>query len=295
MLLVQKKKDADMKAMKDKYQGILCIILSCLFFALMSFFVRIAGDLPTMQKAFFRNAVAAVVAVVCLIKAEEKVRIKRANWLDLFMRSFCGTIGLVCNFYAIDKMNIADANMLNKLSPFFAIIMSFFLLKEKVNKVEWACVITAFVGTLFIIKPSFQMQFLYAMIGVLGGFGAGVAHTYVRKLGLKRERGPVIVLCFSLFSTLVTLPFFIFQCEPMSFIQLACLLAAGVSAAGGQFTLTVAYRKAPAKEISVYNYTQIIFAALLGIMFLGQIPDWMSVAGYIIIIGSAVYKWRHIT
>lgn len=131
------------------------------------------------------------------------------------------------------------------------------------------------------------------MIGVLGGFGAGVAHTYVRKLGVKGEKGPVIVLCFSVFSTLVTLPFFIFQYEPMSLMQLACLLAAGVSATGGQFTLTVAYRKAPAKDISVYNYTQIIFAAMLGMMFLGQIPDWMSLIGYVIIIGSAFYKWKH--
>lgn len=62
---------------------------------------------------------------------------------------------------------------------------------------------------------------------------------------------------------------------------------------GGQFTLTIAYRKAPAKEIYVYNYTQIIFAALLGMMFLGQIPDWMSLLGYVVIIGSAFYKWKH--
>ena len=279
--------------MKQKYQGILYIILSCFCFALMSYFVRIAGDLPTMQKSFFRNAVAAVVAVICLVREKEKFHIQKGNGFDLFMRSFCGTVGLVCNFYAIDRMNIADANMLNKLSPFFAIIMSWFLLKEKVNKTEWCCVIVAFIGALFVIKPSFQMQALYAMIGVLGGFGAGVAHTYVRKLGLKGERGPVIVLCFSLFSTLITLPFFIFQYKTMSGAQLASLLMAGVSATGGQFTLTIAYKKAPAKEISVYNYTQILFAAAIGMLFLNQLPDWKSLIGYVIITGSAIYKWKH--
>ncbi len=209
------------------------------------------------------------------------------------MRSFCGTVGLICNFYAVDHLNIADANILNKLSPFFAILMSYFVLKEKANKVEWLCVATAFTGALFVVKPSFSMEFVNAMIGVLGGFGAGVAYTFVRKLGKQGERGPVIVMVFSAFSCICTLPFFIFQYEPMSAQQWMILILAGCSAAGGQIFITKAYTKAPAKEISVFDYTQVIFAALLGFVFLGQIPDWMSVIGYIIIIGSAVFKWNY--
>lgn len=209
------------------------------------------------------------------------------------MRSFCGTVGLICNFYAVDHLNIADANILNKLSPFFAILMSYFVLKEKANKVEWLCVAAAFTGALFVVKPSFSMEFVHAMIGVLGGFGAGVAYTFVRKLGKQGERGPVIVMVFSAFSCICTLPFFIFQYEPMSVQQWMILILAGCSAAGGQIFITKAYTKAPAKEISVFDYTQVIFAALLGFVFLGQIPDWMSVIGYIIIIGSAVFKWNY--
>ena len=93
-----------------------------------------------MEKAFFRNAVAAVVAAFLLIRAKEPFYAPKKSWGGLFMRSFCGTVGLICNFYAIDRLNIADANMLNKLSPFFAIIMSTFILKEKANKVEWGAV-----------------------------------------------------------------------------------------------------------------------------------------------------------
>lgn len=279
--------------MKQKQQGILFILLAGFFFALMTFFVRLAGDLPTMEKAFFRNAVAALVSVVMLARSEEKFKIRKSSYGSLFLRSAFGTMGLVCNFYAIDKLNIADANILNKLSPFFAIIMSYFILKEKANKVEWACVAVAFLGAVFVIKPSFQMEFFYALAGLLGGFGAGVAYTFVRKLGKQGERGPVIVMCFSVFSSLVTLPFMILQFRPMTWRQLICLLLAGVSATGGQLSITTAYTKAPAKEISVYDYSQVLFAALLGFIFLEQIPDWMSIVGYIIIIGSAVYKWRY--
>lgn len=280
--------------MNNRRQGILYIIMAGFFFALMTFFVRLSGDLPTMEKAFFRNAVAAIIAFGTLVKSKEKLAFKKENIPDLFMRSLCGTLGLICNFYAIDKLNIADANILNKLSPFFAILMSYFILKEKANKIEWLSVIVAFTGALFVVKPSFNMQFVYAMIGVCGGLGAGIAYTFVRKLGQKGERGPMIVLCFSVFSCVVTLPFLIFQYKPMSLLQFAFLILAGVAAAGGQFSITKAYTKAPARDISVFDYTQVLFAALLGFLFLDQIPDILSLIGYVIIIGSAVFKWAYI-
>lgn len=264
-----------------------------LFFALMTFFVRMAGNLPTMQKAFFRNAVAAVAALLLLARSEEGFKIKKSSWRDLFLRSFFGTMGLICNFYAVDRLAIADANILNKLSPFFAIIMSYFILKEKANKTEWLCVVVAFIGALFVVKPSMDMQFVNAMIGMLGGFGAGVAYTFVRKLGKAGERGPVIVMCFSVFSCIVTAPFLIIGAKPMSLYQIVMLLLAGAAATGGQLSITKAYTKAPAKEISVFDYSQVVFAAALGLVFLGQIPDIMSIIGYVIIIGSAVFKWNY--
>ena len=197
------------------------------FFALMTFFVRMSGDLPTMQKAFFRNAVAAVAAVILLAKSDEGFKIKKDSWKGLFLRSFFGTTGLICNFYAVDHLAIADANILNKLSPFFAIIMSYFVLKEKANKTEWLCVVTAFIGAVFVVKPSMNVQFFNAMIGVIGGLGAGVAYTFVRKLGKQGERGPVIVMCFSVFSCIVTAPFLLVGAKPMSVYQIVMLLFAG--------------------------------------------------------------------
>lgn len=280
--------------MKEKQQGILFIILAGFFFASMSFFVRLSGDLPTMEKAFFRNAVAVLVAAFMLARTKEGFHVQKGSWPDLLMRSFCGTVGLICNFYAVDHMNIEDANILNKLSPFFAILMSYFILKEKANKVEWACVAVAFIGAVFVVKPAFNMQFVNAMIGVIGGLGAGIAYTFVRKLGKKGERGPIIVMVFSTFSCLCTVPFLISEFQPMKAVQLLCLLMAGVSAAGGQIFITKAYTKAPAKEISVFDYTQVLFAALLGFVFFGQIPDWMSLVGYLIIIGSAIFKWNYL-
>ena len=104
-------------------------------FSLMTFFVRISGELPTMQKAFFRNAFALVIAVATLIIKGDRFSIPREYRSDIFFRCLFGTTGLIANFYAIDRLNLADANMLNKLSPFFAILVSIPVLKEKIFQI----------------------------------------------------------------------------------------------------------------------------------------------------------------
>ena len=192
-----------------------------------------------------------------------------------------------------DRLGIADANMLNKLSPFFAIILSIFILKEIPNRFDILTTIIAFIGALFIIRPTGAFTSVFpALIGLLGGFCAGTAYVFVRKLTNNGVKTPVIVFAFSLFSCLVTLPFLLVGYVAMRPIQWLYLILAGVSASLGQFAITTAYKYAPAKEISVFDYTQVIFAALLGLIFLGEVPVLYSLLGYTIIIGIAVLRWH---
>lgn len=272
--------------------GVLFILGAALCFALMNLFVNLAGDLPVMQKVFFRNLIASVAVFFLLLFQKEKFRIHSKECLFwLFLRSFVGFLGVILNFYAIDTIgSISDASILNKLSPFFAILFSVFLLKEKPRLYEIGFVALAFSGALFVVKPTFTAASLPALAGVLSGASAGFAYSCVRILGTKGERGMMTVFFFSAFSTLVALPFFIAFYEPMTPFQLFALLMAGVSATGGQFFITAAYRFAPAKEIAVFDYSQVLFAAVLGFLFLDQLPDLFSLAGYGIIIGAAVGK-----
>ena len=267
--------------MSQKNKGIILIITSAFFFALMNMMVRLAGDLPSIEKSFFRNFVAVFFALIALKKSHTPVHIPKGQLKNLLMRSICGTLGILCNYYAIDHLMLADASILNKLSPFFAILFSFLLLKEKIHPFAASCVCIAFIGSLFVIKPGFaSVTALPAFIGLLGGMGAGIAYTYVRILGTNGVKGPFIVLFFSAFSCIVTLPYLIFDFHPMTLAQFGCLLLAGLFASGGQFTITAAYTCAPAGEISIYDYSQIIFSTVLGFLFLRQIPDLWSFVGY---------------
>lgn len=270
-------------------KGIICIIFAAFGFSMMSVFVHLSGDLPSFQKAFFRNFVALIFVGFILIKNRNSFIPKAKNVPYLLGRCICGTLGIICNFYAIDKIMLADANMLNKLSPFFAVIFSIFLLKEKPTFVQIIGVLTALSGSVLIIKPTLSNpDILPSFIGLLGGLGAGVAYTFVRKLGTLGENGTRIIFWFSTFSCVFCLPFMIFNFAPMSALQTLYLVLAGVSACIGQFGITKAYMFAPAKEISVYDYTQVIFAAILGFFIFGQVPDLLSVFGYLLICGAGI-------
>ncbi len=275
--------------MSNKMKGILCIMLSAFSWAVMGILVRLAGDVPSFQKSVFRNLVAMAAGGVFLLASHTKVRLKKGDLPWLILRSAAGTVGLLGNFYALDRMMVADANMLNKLAPFFTVIVSVFLLKEALKLPQVLCILTAFVGTLFVIKPGMTgMPLGPALVAVLGGAGAGTAYSIVRYLQKRGIPGPFIVFFFSTFSCAAVLPWVITHYAPMEGWQLGYLLLAGCFASVGQFAITAAYRFAPAREISIYDYSQIIFSTLLGILFLNQLPDRWSFVGYAIIISASV-------
>lgn len=269
--------------------GIFYIILSAFCFSCMNLFVRLSGELPSIQKSFFRNLIAFIFALSIIVKNKISVQITKESLIPLILRSTAGTIGIFCNFYAVDHLTVADASMLNKLSPFFVVIFSFLILKENVRWYQWLCIFVAFFGSLFVIKPSIYIfQNPAALIGFLGGLSAGLAYAFVRLCSKKGVKGPVIVAFFSGFSCLAALPVMIFDFVPMSGMQLGFLILAGLAAAGGQFSITTAYSYAPASEISVYDYSQIIFSTILGLVILHELPDRWSFVGYVIIIGASV-------
>lgn len=279
---------------KKSYKAILYIILSAFCFAVMNLLVRMSGDIPAFQKSFFRNLVAMFFAVVVLVKSKSGFRWKKGNLKFLLLRASVGTIGIVCNFYALGHIPLSDASILNKMSPFFVILFSLILLKERLTFFQGSAVLIAFVGALFVIKPSFQnVDVVPSLIGLLSGLSAGFAYTMVRVLGNRKENGSLIVFFFSTFSCLSMLPFLLFDYHPMAWWQVLMLLGAGLAATGGQFSITAAYCHAPAREISVYDYSQIIFATLLGMIFLGEVPDVYSIIGYVVIIAMAILMFLY--
>ncbi|HLR10468.1 MAG TPA: DMT family transporter [Sporosarcina sp.] len=276
--------------MSNIVKGILLMLMSSIGFAIMTLFVKLSGDLPAIQKTFFRNFVSMIIAFGFVMYNKESLFGKRENQALLLWRSIFGTLGIIFLFYAIDNLVLSDADMLNKMSPFLVIIFSAIFLKEKVMPYQIATIIMAFIGMLFIVKPSFSVDFVPYMVGVLSAVVAAGAYTFLRVLG-NREKYYTVVFYFSFFSTVVLLPFLLLFYEPMSMKQLTLLLLAGLFATVGQFGITLAYKFAPARDISIFTYSTVIFTTILSFTFFGEGPDKYSLIGYVIILSAMTYMF----
>ena len=272
-------------------KGIFCIIIAGFGFALMSLFVKLSGDIPSMQKGFFRNIIAVFISSIPLIKHWRFINIPRNNtgWLVLISRSVFGTIGLVLNFYAISHISLADSSIIQKLSPFIIIILSYIFFKEEMTRFQFFSIIIAFIGIILIIKPSGNdIISMGALAALLGALCAGIAYTCVRYLGTHNISGEFIIFFFSSLSSLMLLPYLILDYRTMTYYQLSMLILAGISATIGQYGVTFAYKFAAAKNISVFDYSQVLFSGIFGYMFFGEFPDFQSLIGYIIVISVGI-------
>ncbi len=278
---------------KKTYLAVTYIIISAFCFTVMNLCIRYAGDMPVFEKSFFRNLISLMIAGFILKKDRLNYKFKGGEDIAvLLLRSLFGSVGIFCNFYAVDHLLIADASILNKMSPFFAIIFSFFILSERVKPYQIICIFIAFIGVLFVIKPggSVVLSFPF-LVGLFGGMCAGLAYTMVRYAKKRDIPTSFIVFFFSVFSCVFSLMFSVPDFVVPSISQVLIMILAGLSAAGGQFAITSAYSHAPASEISIYEYAQIIFASLLGAVLFLEMPDRYSILGYIIIFGTSLFMF----
>lgn len=285
--------------MSDRAKGVFCIVASAFGFALMAFFVRLCddfgGSVSSFQKSLFRNIIALVIAAAVYLKtrrADESAgfmpvrRLPLKAWLLLLGRSAAGVLGIFGNFYALSIIPIGEAMTLNKTAPFFTVLLSWLVLRERAGARRLVWLVAAFAGAMLVMKPGFQGEATFATVCALaGGLGAGIAYTCVRELGLMKVEGAFIVLFFSAFSTLASLPFIaVLGADAMTPAQLLVMLGAGAGAAMGQFGVTAAYRFAAPREVAVFDYTNVIFTSLFGFIFFAQTPDLLSVAGFLLIV-----------
>jgi drug/metabolite transporter (DMT)-like permease len=262
------------------------MVVSGLCFALMGVMVKLSGDLPLPTKVFFRNLVTLGITSVVAIRIRENPFSRTPHWRRLLLRSAFGLCGVSLYFLALGRMNLADASLLNKTSPFFVTGIAVVALRERLHRGAIPTLLIAFLGAALVIKPRFDLEMLPALAGLGSGLSAGMAYTLVRSL--KGRVSPNrIILTFSLFSTAVTLPLLALDPPDPTSGQWLALIGTGVFAAGGQYGLTFAYHHAPASRVSIFAYLHVLFALFAGIAFFGEVPDLLSITGGCLIVWAA--------
>ena len=291
-----------------KTKGILAILCSAFGFALMALFVRLCDDygapVSSFQKSFFRNVVALAIATAAWGRTRRTLDGRREMRGDfrhktrdvlslrskvlLLLRSLLGTVGIFANFYALSHITIAEGQTLNKTAPFFTVIFAWLFLGEKATRRQVLPLVLAFLGVVFIAKPGFAGAAAFPLaMGLLGGACAGGAYACVRALRTHQVDPAFIILFFSAFSCLASLPFMTASFDPMTLGQVLILFGAGAGAAIGQFGITLAYGYAAPRDIAVFDYANILFTAAFGWIFFAQVPDLWSVLGFLAILLAA--------
>lgn len=263
------------------------MILSAFTFAAMSVFIRFAGDVPPAEKVFFRMIISAGVLFVMIKHKKLPLIGKKWHFKLLLTRSILGVLGIYFYYYGINYVYLADASIISRLNPFFVTFFAWIFLKEKLPNFQIISLIIVFVGAVMIIKPKLSSEFLPSLAIVGAALFTGASHTIVRALHFK-EHPYTIVFFFSFASAVMLLPFVLPNFVIPTPIQLLHLVGQAIMGLLSQIFLTVAFRHAKASEVSIYSYTIIIFGAIFGYIFWGEISDALSMIGGFLIVAASI-------
>ncbi|MBA7482080.1 Pseudopaline exporter CntI [subsurface metagenome] len=276
---------------KDNYQlSIFFMLIASFCFALVPIIIKSLKDIPLMEVVFFRNFVSML--IIPLILFWRKIPIYGNNKNLLLLRGLFGYLGIVGMYYAYTKMPIVDAVAIHRLSPFFVMILSVFLLKENITSKHVYIIFLAFFGALIVIKPGFRVDILPAIIALAASLCVSMSHVILRQLRLT-DTFLVIINYFAYISGFLSIFFLILQGNFIfpKYYDLTKLLLIGIISIGAQVGVTLAYNYAPASKISIYLYTQILFATILEYLFLGIFSDFLTLIGASIIVLAGIINF----
>lgn len=280
-----------MNRLTDRQKGALLMCASALLFSAMQIAINLAGrSVPLMEQIFFRNIISLIISFIIIRKSGGLLFGEKKHQPLLFTRSAFGFIGLLFMFYASANANQGDVSTLFKLSPFMITLWAAIFLKEKIQKVQIPALLIAFAGAALVANPAFNSNLFPLFMALLCALFSSVSYTLLAYFKNKVD-GMTIIMHFSTFCVVVCLPFMLHDFSLPTGREFFLLMLIGIFGGFGQIALTYSYRMAPAAEISIYNYSGIVFSIILGYIFLGEVLDLSSFIGCGLVIAAAVITY----
>lgn len=271
--------------------GIVVALMAYAVYAWGDGFIKALGpSLSVFEIGFYNILFAAIVLVIFTPRGETWRGFWRMRqpW-TVHARAWSGLIGGVLSVYAFTSIPLAEVYALIFLAPFFVTLLSIVVLKEKVGPWRWAAVFTGFGGVLLVVRPGFREletgHFAALGVAVLAGFSV----ILMRSLAGERQTTVLGVLgvyglVFNGVAAAATAPSLTLPDWPV----LGLLVAAGICTGFGNRLQLLATRLSPVNVIAPTHYSQILWAVVIGAAFFAEYPDWLSLVGLAIVVGSGL-------
>lgn len=277
----------------EKYKGMVFLLLSAFCYSIMTVLLKYVTGVTSIQKCLVRNVITVLIAI--FIVGKHKVYFvqntkKNIGWL--LFRGICGTASMILYYYAVDRMLVANLTMISMTAPFFCVLVSAIFLKEKVRKYHMIALLIAFFGILIVVRPGAgNTSFPINMAALLNAVFSAVGLVATRVLGKKNVDPGIVLLIGSVIGIIAALVLNGTNEIRIGMRAIIFLIVSGAIGGIGNYFVTLAYKYAPSKEISILDYSQIIFSMILGIVLFGEFPEAINYAGYVLVIAAAGYMF----
>ncbi|HSD65975.1 MAG TPA: DMT family transporter [Vicinamibacteria bacterium] len=275
----------------DLRLGALYMVASALLFASMAASVRVASrQLPNAPIVFFRHFIMLVFLLPWLWR-EGRRALETDDFQGHLVRGLAGVSAVACYFYAVARLRLADAVLLNQSMPLFIPLVERAWLGARIPRPLWGVLMLGFAGLLLILRPGTGVFEPVALVGLVSAVFASISQVGIRRL-TRTEPVTRIVFYFGLVGSVVSLPPAAWWWKAPSAGAWAVLLLMGLFATVGQLTLTRAYLHAPAASVGPFLYAGPVFAGLLDWLIWGRLPDALFLVGAAVVILAATLALR---
>lgn len=275
--------------------GLRYMLLSALGFSLMAACVKAVSqyDIPVLEIVAARAIVSLVISYLDVKR--KRISVWGENKTLLIARGAAGFVALLCGYFAMTTLPLAEATMLKHLSPIFTALMALLFLKEQIQRSTMLCIVLSIIGLVIMVKPDLifsstvdELPLTSVIVALSGSLVAAVAYVIVRRLS-QVEDSSVIIFYFPLVALPISVVLLGDDFVMPGFEALILLLLVGIFTQIGQVGLTKALQYEVAGKATAYSYVQVIFALILGWALFSEVPTfWTLVGGGFIISGALI-------
>ena len=274
--------------------GIISFVGNLLVMALLAAGVRelVDRDYPLGEVLLLRYAFAFAVFWIVMVTTAQLLVLRTRRPLDHAIRSVSGVLSLTMLYFAITRIPIADATAISYSAPIFITVLSIFLLGEIIGIRRWSAVVLGFIGVLLIAQPQGDSWDIGLLAAIGSAFTGALVVIWLRKLS-HSEHPAAIGIYYNALGSLVCFAWVFWAGWVTPRVEDAWLLLAFALGCGlQQWLLTISFRYAEASLLAPYEYLAMVFAAVVGFLFWGEIPSLTTWIGAIIIAASGLFIFQ---